>query len=70
MLHLPIQNKDEFLKSKKIRECNILLQFQSFNNHVVKYVDSFFDQLDFFYLVTEYCDVLMKKHEKLRFRSL
>jgi hypothetical protein len=56
-LRLTIKNKEEFLQSKKIRECNILLQMRPSNDHVVRYVDSFFDHLDHFYLITEYCDV-------------
>ena len=56
-LRFIIKNKGEFLQSKKIRECNILLQMRPANEFVVKYIDSFFDQLDHFYLITEYCDV-------------
>jgi NIMA (never in mitosis gene a)-related kinase len=49
------EEKLEFLKSNEIREAKIYYALPS-NEYIVKFIDCFFDQSNYFYLVLEYCE--------------
>jgi hypothetical protein len=48
--------RQAFLKSHEFRETKLLHELP-YCDYVVKYIDCFFDDYDFFYLVLDFCEV-------------
>lgn len=50
-----INDKESYINTADYREASIL--FEHTFDHLIKYVDCFFDNDGFFYLITEFCEV-------------
>ena len=68
-----IDSKLDFMNSDKMREVEIHFKLADHEN-IVKYQDCFFDDLNYFYLVLEYCDggsldkeITIRKNTKTKF---